>query len=150
MTENLVAKASTTVNAPSEDVWHALVDPQSIKDYMFGTEVVSDWRQGSAITWKGEWKGKKYVDKGVILTAEPRRELRYSHFSTLSGLPDRPENYHTVTIRLAEDGTGTTVSLSQDKNPNEDAKRHSEENWQRMLDALKKLVEGRESLAAKR
>ncbi len=61
---------------------------------MFGTDVVSDWKQGSTIVWKGEYKGKKYEDKGVIFKLEQNQTLQYSHFSPLSGKPDVPENYH--------------------------------------------------------
>ena len=101
---NVIARASVSVGAPVAKVWDALVNPQTIKQYMFGTTVVSDWKQGSPITWKGEWKGKAYEDKGTILKIQPRRLLQYSHYSALSGLPDTPENHHTVTIELSEEG----------------------------------------------
>src|ERR1041384_3214966 len=101
MDKNLIAKASININAPSDNVWQALVDPEAIKHYMFGTNVVSDWHEGSHILWKGEWEGKAYEDKGVILQLKPGRTLQYSHFSPLSGVPDKPENYHIVTIELA-------------------------------------------------
>jgi uncharacterized protein YndB with AHSA1/START domain len=67
MPKNLVAKTSLSIAAPAAKVWDALVNPQVIKQYMFGTAVVSDWQPGSPITWKGEWKGKPYEDKGTIL-----------------------------------------------------------------------------------
>ena len=59
---NLVATAITVIGAPRARVWDALVDPAAIKAYMFGTTVTSDFRPGSAITWKGEWQGKAYED----------------------------------------------------------------------------------------
>ncbi|MGZ7042084.1 MAG: SRPBCC family protein, partial [Thermoanaerobaculia bacterium] len=96
-----IAKASTTINAPVDRVRDALVKPEIIKQYMFGTNVVSDFRKGSPIVWKGEWEGRKYEDKGKILEIEPRRLLKYTHFSPLTGEPDVPENYHTVTIELS-------------------------------------------------
>jgi uncharacterized protein YndB with AHSA1/START domain len=142
MDKNLVATASTDIDAPSEDVWEALVDPDAIKQYMFGADVVSDWEEGSPIVWKGEWKGKPYEDKGVILALEPGRRLQYSHFSPLAGLPDEPENYHTVTIGLSGDGGRTHVTLEQDNNPTEEARDHSAENWETMLGALKEYIEG--------
>ena len=111
-----VATASTVVEAPKEEVWEALTDPDLISRYMFGTEVSTDWEVGSSITWKGEWDGRSYQDKGTILELKPRRLLRYSHFSPLSGMADSPENYHTVTIEIAGDGSTTTVHLSQDNN----------------------------------
>jgi uncharacterized protein YndB with AHSA1/START domain len=141
MEKQLIAKASTTIDAPAGKVWNALTNPAMIKQYMFGTTVKSDWKKGSAITFKGEWQGKKYEDKGVILDIEPQRKLRYSHFSPLSGLPDKPENYHNVTIELSANGKQTVVSLAQDNSKTEEEREHSEKNWGMMLMSLKKLLE---------
>jgi uncharacterized protein YndB with AHSA1/START domain len=141
MDKNLIARASITINASSTTVWNALVDPEAIRHYMFGANVVSDWKEGSPIFWKGEWQGKSYEDKGVILQFKPERTLQYSHFSRLSGLPDRPENYHTVTIDMSGEGDKTRVSLAQDNNPTEQARAYSEKNWVMMLTALKKFLE---------
>ena len=141
MPENLIAKATVNIYVPVVRVWQAFTTPAVIKLYMFGTRVVTDWKQGSPILWSGEWQGKRYEDKGVILKFEPQHLIQYSHFSPLSGLPDVPENYHTVTIELSEQPTGTLVTLSQDNNPSEDARAHSEQNWKAMLDGLKKVVE---------
>lgn len=138
---DLFAKASATIDAPVEIVWDALVTPSIIKEYMFGTNVTSDWKEGSPIVWKGEWEGKAYEDKGVILKFRPQRVLQYTHFSPLSGLPEKPENFHTVTIELAEKGSQTEVTLSQDNNATEEEREHSEKNWRMMLDGLKKLLE---------
>ena len=141
MTAKLVAKASTKIDAPPAKVWDALVKPELIRKYMFGATVVSDWRVGSPIVWKGEWQGKKYEDKGVILEMQPQRRLRYSHYSPLSGLPETPENFHNVTIELAPDGRRTAVQLSQDNNPTDEGRKHSEENWKKMLAGLKGVAE---------
>ena len=119
MQRGLIAKATITINAPVERVWVALVNP-GIKQYMFGTEVVSDWEEGSRIVWKGEWQVRKYEDKGTILKLKQQRMISYSHFSPLSGLPDVSENYHTVTIEPSTDKNGTLVTLAQDNNPNEE------------------------------
>ena len=141
MPKNLVARASTTVNAPVAKVWSALTDPAIIKQYFFGSTVTSDWKKGSRITWKGEWQGKPYEDKGEVLEAEPGARLSYTHYSPMMGKPDLPENYHTVTIDLRPDGNRTSVSLSQDNNDSEDARKHSEQNWEMMLQGLKRVVE---------
>jgi uncharacterized protein YndB with AHSA1/START domain len=142
-TTNLIARSSIAIAAPAEKVWNALVTPATIKQYMFGTTVTSDWKVGSPITWKGEWQGKAYEDKGVIRQFQPGRALQYTHFSPLAGLPDKPENYHTVTVQLSPEGNQTQVSLTQDNNSTEEARSHSEQNWAMMLDGLKKVVEGR-------
>lgn len=139
--DDKVARVSATIDAPIASVWDALVTPETIKRYMFGTTVVSDWKPGSPIVWRGEWKGKTYEDKGTILDFEPNRRLRYTHFSPMSGEADTPENYHTVTVELAEEGGRTRVSLAQDNNPTDEARDESEKNWTVMLDGLKKVVE---------
>jgi uncharacterized protein YndB with AHSA1/START domain len=141
MGKGLIAGATTTIEAPRERVWQALVDPAAIKQYMFGADVASDWRVGGSIVWKGEWKGKDYEDKGEILRFEPGQRLEYSHWSPLSGEPDEPANYHTVTIELTGEGDRTRVILAQDNNANENARAHSEQNWAAMLGGLKKYVE---------
>jgi uncharacterized protein YndB with AHSA1/START domain len=138
---NHIAKAETTINASAHNVWNALTDPETIKKYMFGASVVSDWKEGSKIQWKGEWEGKSYEDKGKILILEPNKKLQYSHFSPLTGLDDIPENYHIVTIDLIEKDGQTIVTLTQDNNPDETAKGHSEKNWKMMLASLKNLLE---------
>jgi uncharacterized protein YndB with AHSA1/START domain len=141
MHSGIVARTSITVESPAPVVWDALVNPETIKQYMFGTNVISDWKEGSPIVWKGEWQGTKYEDKGVILKLEPQRLIQYTHFSPLSGLPNTPENYHTVTVEISNKGNETLVTLSQDNNPDEEARQHSEENWAMMLAGLKKLLE---------
>jgi uncharacterized protein YndB with AHSA1/START domain len=141
MNNNLIASTTILIKAPSHDVWEALVKPASIKQYMFGTNVVSDWKEGSPILWKGEWQGKPYEDKGVILQFTPGRRMQYSHFSPLTGQADKPENYHNVTIELSDEGSQTRVSLSQDNNANEEERQHSETNWGMMLAGLKQFVE---------
>ena len=141
MNANLIAKASVNINASTDKVWNALVNPDAIKQYMFGTNVVSDWREGSPIIWKGEWQGKQYEDKGTILQFKPKHKIQYNHFSPLSGLSDKPENYHTVTVELSIEDNRTHVLLTQDKNANEEERIHSEKNWEMMLNGLKKFAE---------
>ena len=142
MAKNLVARSTMNVNASAERVWDALVTPSKIAKYMFGAQVESNWEVGSPIIWRGEWEGRAYEDRGVIKRIAPGRVLEYTHYSPLSGQPDLPESYHTVTIELARSGAGTTrVTLYLDNNPSEEARAHSVKNWDAMLSGLKKLVE---------
>jgi uncharacterized protein YndB with AHSA1/START domain len=136
-----VATAETEIDAPPKKVWTALTDPDEIEKYMFGSHVVTDWKPGSSIAWKGEYEGKKYEDKGEILEIEPERRLKLTHFSPLSGQEDVPENYHTLVYELESRGGKTRVALSQDGNRSEEAAKHSQENWEKMLSGLKEVVE---------
>jgi uncharacterized protein YndB with AHSA1/START domain len=136
------AKATTTIKAPVSKVWQALVNPDIIKQYLFNTDVISDWRVGSPIIYRGEWEGKPFEDKGQILDIEPGRLLRSTHWSPLSGVPDTPENYHTVTYTLADQRESTEVTITQDNNATEEEKAHSEKNWRTVLEGMKTLLEG--------
>jgi len=141
MIKGLTATASIDIQAPVTKVWNALITPETIKQYMFGTEVVSNWNEGDSIIWKGVWKDKMYEDKGTILKTEPPKLLQYTHYSPLSGDEDLPGNYHTLTYELSDEGDHTHVSLSQDNNADEKAKEHSLKMWQALLAELKKLLE---------
>jgi uncharacterized protein YndB with AHSA1/START domain len=142
-TEDIIARVSVIVDAPKEKVWEALVTPQIIKQYFFGTEVRSDFKVGSPITWKGEWEGKSYEDKGEIREVNKDQLLQFTHLSPSSGEKDLPENYRIVTIILSENNGKTKVTLTQDNNNSEADREHSEKNWKGMLDGLKKVVEGK-------
>lgn len=141
MNEKFTAEAKTTIHAPASKVWDALTKPELIKQYLFGTDVISDWKVGSPITYKGEWQGKSFEDKGKIIEFEPEKRLRSTHWSPLSGVPDSPENYHTVTYELSEKEGSTDVAITQDNNANEEERVHSEQNWKTVLDGMKKLLE---------
>jgi uncharacterized protein YndB with AHSA1/START domain len=110
---------------------------------MFGTDVHTTWKVGDPITYRGEWEGAAYEDKGTILEVQPGKLLKSTHFSPLSGEADLPENYHTVTYILSEVSGQTRVTLTQDNNPSPDAAEHSRQNWELILAGLKDVVEHR-------
>jgi uncharacterized protein YndB with AHSA1/START domain len=141
MAANLIAKASTNISAPASRVWDALTNPDIIKQYFFGTEAISDWQEGSSLEFKGEWDGKKYVDKGVILKSDREKLFQYTYLSSFSDLPDLPENYANITYELLEEEGETTVTVKQENVANEEVRKHSEQNWENVLKALKDLLE---------
>lgn len=139
---NHVATAEIDIDATPSQVWVALTDPALIKKYFFGTDVVTDWQVGGPIRWTGEFDGKSYEDKGEVVEFAPNRRLQVTHFSPMSGQPDQPENYHTLTYMLEERGKTTHVSLSQDNNGDEAEAERATANWTMLLTGLKGTVEG--------
>lgn len=137
----IVATAEIDIAAPAAAVWQALTDPERIAQYFLGATVETDWQPGSSITWSGEYNGHPYRDKGTVLEVQPGKLLAVTHFSPMSGQPDVPENYHTITYRLAGTANGTHISLSQDNNASGEQAEHSRSTWQSMLATLKQFVE---------
>ncbi len=141
------AEASVVVNAPPKAVWKALTDPALIRQYFMGAMVSTDWKKGSPITFRGDFNGKSYEDKGEILAIRPQKKLRYSHWSPMAGTADAPENYHVVDIELHEADAATEVTLTQSNLSGgvSDADRASRDeytkNWNTVLEGLKKVVE---------
>src|SRR4051812_21800428 len=117
---------SNTINvhikAPTTKVWDALTKPEIIKQYFFGTNAKSDWKPGSAVTFKGEYEGKTYEDKGTVLENQPGRKLKYDYWSSMSGIEDKPENYAPITYELEENNNGTDLTVIQENIPDEKMK----------------------------
>jgi uncharacterized protein YndB with AHSA1/START domain len=138
---DFVAKASINIQVPAPKVWEALTRPELIKQYLFGTQVSTDWQVGSSITYKGVWQDKPYEDKGKVLQVEPGKLLVSTFWSSLSGEPDLPENYKTVRYELSPAGEGTKLTIIQDNNASQEEANHSEQNWKMVLEGIKKLLE---------
>lgn len=91
MNKKFVATARTTIHAPALKVWEAITKPELIKQYLFDTDVINDWQVGRPITYKGEWQGKPFEDKGKILQMEPGKSL---------GRTGQPFKAHQLMVRF--------------------------------------------------
>ena len=132
----------TVIDAGRDVVWNAITDPATIARYLYGTQVVTEWREGSPIRYRGEWDGKPYEDKGTILELVPGERFVSSYYSPLSGKPDVPESYQTVSYLLADDGDGTLVTITQDGCADDAEAQRMSENWGMTLESLRSVVEG--------
>ena len=142
MRNDLIVSKSIVINAEVSKVWKALTTPEIIKEYLFGTETVTDWKVGSEIIFQGEYQGHKYRDKGVISENIPNQTLSYSYWSGFSGLPDEPGNYSQVTYSLSSiDSKQTKLTWTQKGFANEDGYKHSESGMDSFLGKIKEIVE---------
>ena len=137
----LGATSSITIAAPIDEVWKAITTPELIKQWFFGVDTESDWKPGSPLIHRGEWQGKPYVDKGVIVRIDPPTVLVHTHWSDVSSVPDRPENYQEVTWALSERGGLIELMITERNLPSEDAKAASEDGWKVALTSLKAVLE---------
>lgn len=141
MSETFTSKAEIVINAPIPKVWDALINPDMIKQYLYGTEAISDWKEGSPIVYRGEWEGKHYEDKGEITKIIPEKLLATTYWSSMSGLPDAPENYQEVVYELSPIGDATNLTITMSGTKSQESADHSASNWKSVMDKLKELLE---------
>jgi uncharacterized protein YndB with AHSA1/START domain len=135
------ASASVVINSNLEKVWDAITNPVQVKKYFFGTDLDTTWEVGKPIYWRGNWNGRQYEDKGTVLSFRKPHYLEFDYFSALSGNDDSPENYQVISFELNEVDGGVDVKILQKNAPSQESADHSIENWEKVLIALKDLVE---------
>src|SRR4029079_4824127 len=113
MGKDLVASADIAIDAPRSTVWKVVTDAALLSRAFLGAQVETDWREGSPITFSGEWEGKQFRDKGEIVAVRANELLRFTHFSPMTGLPDTPDNYHIVTFELSDLNRRTELTITQ-------------------------------------
>jgi uncharacterized protein YndB with AHSA1/START domain len=141
MKNSISAETSITIDSSPSEVWKALTTPALIKKYLMGTNAKSDWKEGSPITYEGEYQGRTYRDKGVIKKIVPEKILQSTYWSSMGGKEDKPENYNLVTYRLSPGDGKTVLTLSQDNIQSEKEKANMIQNWKTVLEKLKSVVE---------
>lgn len=142
MNTTITMEVSILLNISPSEVWKSLTDKILVKKYFFGTEVTSSWEIGKPIKFTGEWENTPYEDKGTILELEVNKKLTYNYWSSFSGTEDCSENYARITYLLSENQLGqTTLTIIQDGFKDETTKNHSINNWNTILQNLKKLLE---------
>ncbi len=134
------ASSQISINAARNKVWEAITNSELTRQYMFGCEVISDWKKGSELNWRMASDGKIMV-KGNIATIEPGRMLKYTTFDPNGKLEDKPENYAIVTYEITEENGKTILNVKQENIPVFHSKEEMEKNWQSTLEGLKKTAE---------
>jgi uncharacterized protein YndB with AHSA1/START domain len=135
--------ASLDIRAPLSSVWDAITKPEIVKQYFFGTNLVTDWNVGSPIFFRGEWEGKSYEDRGTVLSYEPMKGLSFNYWSNFSGLEDTPALRQIIRYDLATIHDGTRITIHQSNVDTQERADHSASNWRSVLEGLKQLLEER-------
>ena len=142
MDKSLIATKSIQINSSPQKIWDVLTNPEKIKIYLFGTEVKTDWKEGSSITFSGDYEGHKYEDKGNVIENKTNELLKYNYWSGFSRLKDKPENYSLVSYRIKKlDNNKYEFTWHQQGFSSEERKCHTEEGLRIMLDQIKTLAE---------
>jgi uncharacterized protein YndB with AHSA1/START domain len=138
--DSFIATSTIFIEASIEKVWDALTNPVTVKKYFFNTDLVTTWKVGQPIFFRGEWEGKPYEDKGIVEIYLPFAIVSYTYRSSWDTLPDEPENYQLVKYELVQIDNTIKLTISQTTRTKEDEKK-SEGNWNSLLIEIKKLLE---------
>jgi uncharacterized protein YndB with AHSA1/START domain len=110
----LKIKKTVIINAEIGKVWEALTKPAWTKKYMFGNEVISDWKVGSPIIWRKIAEGERRISNiGEIEKVEVGKILQYTSFDVNSNYEDIPSNYIESTYELTPKLGKTVLSVTQ-------------------------------------
>ena len=128
--------------APASKVWLALTVPDLVKQWQYGSDLLTTWEPGTPIMFRNEWNGQIFEQKGTVLEFIPGSRLKYSLFFNRPDLQDIPEHHFFMTYELTESG-GLTSLLFRQEDPRVSAADESSEGEEgpNVLAALKELVE---------
>lgn len=138
----MVTNISTiNINASAQKVWGALTKPGLVKQWQYGSDLLTDWKVGNEIRFRSEWEGKIFEQWGKILEVEPFELIKYSLFAPRPDLEDKPENYFVMTYLLtAENGRTKLQIIKEDHRPGA-VQEEPQGEADPMLNSLKTLVE---------
>ncbi|MCZ4429684.1 SRPBCC domain-containing protein [Agrobacterium sp. SOY23] len=151
MSHYLVSQA-ISISAPPSRLWEALVHPDAGDRWRIA-HFRTDWRLGEAFEIATTIGTKLYRDKGRVIAIEPPSLLQYSYWSRVSGLPDIPSSYSTVTMALKPRGDETLLTVEQQVPASpvrkgdgweigeESGRHHVAFYWRMTLPILKRAVE---------
>tara|TARA_R110001599_G_C12055987_1_gene642662 strand:+ start:309 stop:728 length:420 start_codon:yes stop_codon:yes gene_type:complete len=129
------------VKATPEKIWEILTSPEKVKLWQYGSELLTDWKVGSRVSFTNKWEDKVFEQYGTVLEFNPNKSLKYSLFFPKPDLEDKPENYFKMEYVLTQHGANTLVKIIQEDN-RPGAKQEAPQGEENpIMKALKTLIE---------
>jgi uncharacterized protein YndB with AHSA1/START domain len=130
------------INASTSKVWLALTVPELVKQWQYGSDLLTTWEVGTPIIFRNEWNGQVFEQKGNVLEFVPESRLKYSLFFPHPDLQDIPEHYFFMTYELTDSDDGTSLLVRQeDPRPSPPTESTGGDEGPDVLSGLKELVE---------
>ena len=84
--------SSIIIHADIQKVWDLLTKPEHVKQWQFGSELITDWEAGSDIRFRTAWEGNVFEQWGKIIEMRHPELVKYSLFAPQAVIP--------LTVRL--------------------------------------------------
>jgi uncharacterized protein YndB with AHSA1/START domain len=94
--------STVKILAPASKVWLALTVPDLVKQWQYGSDLLTTWEPGTPIVFRNEWNGQVFEQKGTVLEFVPGSRLKYSLFVPRPDLQDIPDDGPDVLSDLKE------------------------------------------------
>lgn len=137
---------AVVIHASPAAVWDALTNIDQMKQWMavpeMELEVITNWNVGGPILTKA-FHHEHFENEGTVLQFEPFRVLRYTHLSSISRLPNLPENYTHFEFRLEPVDEHTALTVTLRGFPTESIYKHLDFYWRVTVGILKDFIEQR-------
>ncbi len=136
---------SLLMDSSPEKIWGYLTKPDLMSLWMGDPEmnlvIETDWTVKGQIIVKG-FHHVSFENKGLVEIFEKDRRLKYTSLSSISRLPDRPENYTSTEFSLEPTDGQTRVMVKVENFPTESIYKHYSFYWRGTIIKIKELVEG--------
>ncbi|KAA5536421.1 ATPase [Taibaiella lutea] len=136
--------SSIIINTTQENVWNALTQPELVKLWQFGSELITNWEAGSPIKFRTAWEDKVFEQWGKVIEVHPYESIRYSLFAPRPDLEDKPENYFEMSYLLEPKDNGTMLTIVQHDNRPGAVQEDPQGAENAILQSLKQVAESQE------
>jgi uncharacterized protein YndB with AHSA1/START domain len=133
--------STIVLNAPVEKVWNALTKPELVKQWQYGSDLLTDWKAGNEIRFRNEWEGQIFEQWGTVLEVIPNQKIKYSLFFPRPELEDKPENYFIMSYIISVENQKTKLEIIQEDHRPGAVQEEPQGEENPVLQGLKALIE---------
>jgi len=133
--------STVTINATKQKVWDTLTKPELVKQWQYGSDLLTNWTVGDKIEFVTQWEGNIFKQWGTVLTFIPTDSLSYNLFAPRPDLEDKPENYFVMKYILTSIDDKTKLEIIQEDNRPNAVQEEPQGDENPILHGLKKIAE---------
>ena len=138
------SESTVVIRAPAKKVWPALTRPDLVKQWQYGSDLLTTWEVGTPVVFRNEWNGNVFEQWGTVLEFAPESRVKYSLFVPRPDLQDIPEHRFFMTYELAEsDGVTSLLVRQDDPRPSLPDESSNANDGPDVLSLLRELVENK-------
>lgn len=122
---------SVLLNTTKEKLWEVLTQGDWTEKYMFNCRLISDYKIGSNVDWKGVYDGKEQFLTGKLLAITPQKLFKYTLIDPSMYDANDPDNFVHITYEIREQGDKLLLTVVNETNDgDEERMQHIVSGWE--------------------